>query len=295
MASVALENEALSFYLGVEEGEYADLEVAAAAAIEWSQAIRAAAQILYPDDDIRVELIAAREGSSNWLARIQRSKINQAAERMQRGWKTLPLIMRLALGLVVVVPATAKPTWEYWTNAEGFSDQQKKEMKEIFDEVSGHPSVEAPKRKMYRTLQRDRKITGVGTGIPDSSEWRPQALVPANQFAEADGLFAVQSPDPEERVLTSVLDVILVAPTLEDAERVWIFKQEAVPGRFGAIMKDRRFLAALSHKAVKEQFRTDIRMAIRLEVRQHFVDGEWKAKRKGRSVVEVISPQIDLQ
>ncbi len=293
MSSATVEEDALSLYLGIEEGHLADLEVAATAAIEWSQAIRAAAQILYPGEDIRVELIAAERGSSKWLARIERSKLNQSLERAKRGWQALPLIVRIALGLVVVVPVTAVPTYEYWTDTEGFSDQQKRELKEIIEQVQGRPTVEAPKRKMYRTLQRDTKIVGVGTGVPDSPNWRPSVLVPANQFAEADGLFSIQEQDTREQVLTSVLDVIVVAPTLENAERVWIFRQEGIPGRFSAIMKDRRFLAALNRKAVREQFRTDIRMTIRLEVRQRLIDGEWKTVRKGRSVVEVISPQID--
>jgi hypothetical protein len=286
------ESDALSFYVDVKPGEFADLEIVSAAAIAWSQAVKAAAQALYPDEEIRVSLIAAERGSSNWLAKIERSSINKGAVRVAQGWKALPLVVRLGIGLVVVVPTTAIPTWEYWTDTEGFSDQEKDELREIVRDART-PTVVSHQRQIYRTVQRDPKITGLGTGVPDTP-FTPKPIVPANQFALGDGLFDLQEETPEERVLTPTLDVILVTPRLENAPRSWTFRQEGIPGTFDAIMKDKRFLAALDRQAVREQFRSNIPMKIRLEVKENLVDGEWKVRRKGRSVTEVISPQIDL-
>lgn len=286
------ETDALSFYIAVEKGELADLEVVSSAAIAWSQAIKIAAQALYPEDEIRVSLIAAERGSSNWLAKIEHSSINESVERLKRGWKSLPIIVRVGLGLVAVVPTTAKPTWDYWTGHDGFSTEQKKELRDIIEQTKSAP-VQDQKRQMYRTLQRDPKIIGVGTGVPTGPDWRPSKLVPANQFAEADGLFSPQEEFPSERVLTPTLDVILVSPQLENAPRSWTFRQEGIPGRFRAIMKDKRFLAAMERSAVKEQFRANIPMRIRMEVRERLVDGEWRVVRKGRTIAEVIDPQVN--
>jgi hypothetical protein len=191
----------------------------------------------------------------------------------------------------VVVPITAKPTRDYWTGHDGFSEKQKKELNEIVDKART-PTVQSQQRQIYRTLQRDTNITGVGTGVP-TTLWKPKVLVPSNQFAEADGLFAPQEEVPKERVLTPTLDVILVSPQLENAPRAWTFRQEGIPGSFRAIMKDKRFLAALERRAVKEQFRANIPMKIRMEVKEQLVDGDWKVARKGRTVAEVVSPQID--
>ena len=102
---------------------------------------------------------------------------------------------------------------------------------------------------------------------------------------------SLQEEPPNERVLTPTLDVIVVTPRLENAPRSWTFRQEGIPGTFNAIMKDKRFLAALDRQAVKEQFRSNISMRVRLEVKERNVDGEWKVVRAGRSVVEVISPR----
>lgn len=56
-------------------------------------------------------------------------------------------------------------------------------------------------------------------------------------------------------------------------------------------MKDARFLTALERSAIRENLRFDIPMRVRLEIKQRHVDGAWKDKRKGRSVMEVMSPE----
>lgn len=287
------EGEALSFYVATVPGQLVDLEITARAAIAWSQAVRAAAQAIYPEDAIRVSLIAAKEGSSNWLAKIERSKLNDGAQRLKAGWQSLPLIVRFGIGLIVVVPTTAKPTYETWIAESGFNAKQKAELRDILSEGAKAPAVEAPKRQMFKELQKDSNITGLGTGVPTGPNWKPSNLIPANQFAEGDGLFVLQLEVEDEKHVSQTLEVILVAPNLENAPRTWVFRQEGIPGKIRAIMRDKRFLTALERSAVKEQFRTAIPMRIRLDIKMKSVGGVWKPARKGTSVVEVISPQID--
>ena len=62
---------------------------------------------------------------------------------------------------------------------------------------------------------------------------------------------------------------------------------------FKATMKDKTFLAALERSAVRETFRADIPMTIRMEIKQRFNGNEWKVTPRGRSVVEVISPAVE--
>jgi len=283
----------LSLYFDTAPNELADLEVVAAAAIQWAQGLKAAATAVDPDYDYRVNLVAAKPGSSNWIAKIEASAINQQAKRVERGWKKLPLVMRLGIGLAVAVPITIKPTYEYWTGHDGFSDAQKRELKEIYEKAATHESVQAHSKAIYKTAQRDRKITGIGTGVPEGDHWRPPATVPANQFAQADGLFEAQQQVQGDRIIPQTLDVVLVTPRLENAPRAWTFRQEGIPGTFNAVMKDKKFLAALERRTIRETLRVDIPMRIRMEIKQHQVDGEWKVTRQGRVVVEVLSPKVD--
>lgn len=284
----------LSFYIDTAPGELADLEVAAAAAIKWAQALKAAANALNPDCDYRVSLVEARSGSANWIAKVEQSAPNRALKRVERGWKKMPLIMRLGIGLAVVVPMTAKPTIDYWLGNDGFSDTQKAELEAIYKKVAEQPAVKAGRQSVYKEAQRDPKIRGLGTGIPEGDNWKPKNTIPANQFAEAEGLFEPQkAEEPEERIVSQELDVILVTPRLENARRAWTFRQEGIPGSFNAEMDDANFLAALDRSGIHETLRANIPMSIRLEIKQERIDGAWKVKRRGRRVVEVISPVVE--
>jgi hypothetical protein len=62
---------------------------------------------------------------------------------------------------------------------------------------------------------------------------------------------------------------------------------------FSAVMRDKRFLAALKDNHVRENLRTGIRMTLRLAIKEHKVGDVWLVKRGGRSVVEVISPEVN--
>lgn len=292
----------LAFYLATKPGELPDLEIAASAAIHWAKGLKAAALALDPSAEYRVSLVAARPGSSNWIAKleelretVQKSKINTAAERVQRGWQKVPLVVRVGIGLAVVVPTTAIPTVEYWFGDDGFSETQKQEMEDIYRKVVDDPSVKAHRTAIYKEAPRDRKITGVGTGIPTSDDWKPKNILPANRFPEADGLFEIQS-DSEERTRTvpQTLDVILVTPRLENARRAWTFRQEGIPGNFNAEMTDTAFLQALERPGgIRETMRANIPMRIELEIDQEKIGGEWKVKQRGRRIVKVISPAVE--
>ena len=291
----------LAFYIATKPGELPDLEVAAAAAIQWAQGLKAAAAVLDPSVEYRVTLVAARPGSSNWIAKLEQlrqsleaSAANQAVEKAKGQWQKVPLIARVGLGLAVVVPLTAKPTIDYWIGNDGFSETQKREMMEIYEKVAKDPSVSAHRKKIYKEAPRDRKITGIGTGVPTGDDWKPRNTLPANQFAEADGLFEPQKAvnDDSERVISQTLDVILVTPRLENARRTWTFRQEGIAGTINAEMADKKFLAALEKAGVRETLRANIPMRIRLEIKQKKVDGEWKVPPRGRKVVEVVSPTV---
>lgn len=302
MANSDFYEGSLGLYLATEEGELPDLEVAASLAIHWAKGLKAAANALDPSAEYRVTLVAAQPGSSKWVAKLEElrrtielSAPNRAAERVKDGWKKVPLIARVGIGLAVVIPTTAKPTIDYWFGDEGFSQTQKQELEEIYRQVVDVPAVKSQRRQIYKEAPRDRNITGLGTGIPSSDNWRPKNILPANRFAEADGLFDLEPIEEErERTVSQTLDVILVTPRLENARRAWTFRQEGIPGTFNAEMTDQAFLQALDRPGgIRETMRANIPMRIELEIDQEKMHGEWKVKRRGRRVVRVISPIVE--
>lgn len=294
---VADPTDTLGFYVGVREGEFADLEVVAAAAISWVQSVKAAAMLLCPEETIRVSLIAAEPGSSRWLAKIERSTSNQIAENAKQKWQRLPAIVQMTIGLAIAWPITIVPTYNFYRDqiaaaakALGLTGDQVEKATKKADKIRAAPSVENPQKQTFRTLQRDPKITGVASGIPIGSAWKPP-LIPASQFAEADGFFQISEAAPHERILPLKLDVLLVSPRLENAAKTWRFRQEGLPA-FGAVMRDKTFLAALDRNEVRESMRTKIPMTIMIEVKQRMINGEWKDVPRTRSVVRVIAPKV---
>ena len=292
MLAEYLENkELVSLYLATAPGEEVDLEVAAEAAIEWARALKAAARAVDDSKDYRVNLVAAEPGSKRWLAKIEESKINQLTIEAKRRWENVPLIIRLGLVAAVVIPVTFNDTKEAYLGDDGFSEKELKQLKEIHGIAEDDPEVRKHRKSMYRQCQRDRSIVGLGGGVPDREEWRPRLIIPANRFAEGEGIFEPEEEEPEERPIFQTLDVILVSPNLDNPRLTWVFRQEGIPGVIKASMADERFLSALENSQVKEKFHSPIHMKIRLKIIHILKDGEWVVKHGGRSVVEVIAPE----
>lgn len=293
-------HDLVALYFDLEPSHLIDLEVAAATAIEWARGVKAAAAAIDPSYEYRLSFVAAEPGSSKWFARLERARLvvensalNRNAERVARGWARVPLIIRVVAALAVVVPTTAKPTWEYWFGEQSFSDEQIKQMGDVLRKVQHEPEVRKQRHRVYQQVQRDQSVTAIGAGIAEKpKDWKPSRLVSATDFIIEDGLFAIQEPAPHERTITQVLDVILVTPRLQNAQKAWEFRQEGIPGSFKAMMRDKQFLAALDREGVKENLRSNIPMTIQLEIRQKLIEDEWKVSPRGRSVVKVLAPRI---
>lgn len=282
----------LSLYFELADGEKADLEIVASAAIAWVEAIRAAAQAYDPGTDVKVELVDADESSLifNTLLEWFDRKVGKNLERTEAGWDRLPRGRKLALGLVAFIGITGIPTYDfYFGEDDKLSEEDRAWIEDLVDRTQGDPAVETAKRKFYRTLEREPAIKAVG--VSESPRGRPLAMVPSDAFPTAGGLWQEMDGDIQERVITSVLDVVLVKPALVHTPRSWTFKPDGLP-EFEAVMRDGRVLQAIRDSGFPETLREGIPMTIRLEVREVMVGGQWKAVRGGRSAMRVLSPKI---
>lgn len=283
-------DNSISLHFGLKEGTKADLEVVAEAALLWVETLRAAAARIDPNAKIRVELIDADEGSLRlntileWME-AQLTRIDEGSSKYPRLRK-----LALALALFVVLEGPSKYEDYFGDDTLRLNDQDRRLIEQLLERTKGAPEVEEPKKKFFRVLERNPAISSVG--VSEERKQAPFALVPSSQFAERGGLFAVLDDDGE-RTDYDILDVILVSPVLRNEQRSWQFEQleGAIP--FSAVMKDARFLAALDESHIQERLRSGIRMTIRVETKRRRVGGVWIVKRGGRSVVEVISPQVD--
>jgi hypothetical protein len=283
---------AISLYFSLKPGERADLEVVAQAALEWVDAVRAAALELDPEAQIRVELLSADESSLSLNTILE--WVEKHLGHIEEGVGRYPRIVKLAIALAIFVPVSGVPTWHFYFGDNptiSLNAEDRKLLMEFIEQTRKNPGVKAKQQKFFKTLERDPSISGAG--ITEGPRQPPIILVPSNQFAERSGLWAILSEDEQERTTYPVVEVVLVTPVLVPAPRAWTFRPEGLP-EFTATMKDRRFLEALAEDSVKERLRIGIPMTLRLEVKEKKVGGAWVTKKRGgRSVIEVISPRVE--
>ncbi|MBW7950166.1 MAG: hypothetical protein H3C55_12555 [Pseudorhodoplanes sp.] len=289
----------ISLYFTLKEGEKADLEVVAIAALEWLAAARAAAAEIEPGAQIRVELIDADESSLRLNAIL--GWLEGQLERIEEGSGQYPRLRKLAIALAIFVVVTGvetaidyfdgPPTAALSEEDRQFLQENRRLLNELLERTRKNPEVEVRRQKFFRTLERDQSITGAG--ISEGPEAAPLVLIPSNQFAERGGLWALATEEPDERTVYPIIDVTLIAPVLLPVPRSWVFQPIDGLPEFRATMRDKRFLAALEHAHVRESLRTGIPMTLRLQIKEKYVSGVWMVKRRGRSVAEVISPKVD--
>ncbi len=278
----------LSLYFDLKQGEKADLEVVAQAAIDWVAALRAVAQEIDPEANIRVEIVDAVEGSLS-LNTVLDFLENQAAkfdDGVGRHWR----LKKLAIALAVFVVFTGAPTYDFYfgDDTKELSEEDRKRLDELIQLTKDKPAVEERKREFFRSLEKDPSIKGVG--VTEKRGRIPAVIIPSTQFAERTGLWIIDDDheEPKKRTINQTIKVQLINPALINKPRSWRFQAPGMP-EFSAIMKDKRFLAALANNHLQEHLRIGIPMTLRLQIEEKNEGGIWVPQR--RIVTEVISPK----
>lgn len=277
---------AVSLYFKLEEGQSADLEIISEAAIAWVETLRAAAQAVFPESDVKVELVNVDQSSAIFNTLVD--WFDRNADQIVRGYDRQPRGRRVVLALAVFTITAAYPTYDVMFG-DDFTAEDRAMLKRIEEQTRNDPAVRTARGKFYRIVERERVIEAVG--IKEEPKAEPIVLKESKSFEHDDGLFTVESDIPE-RVTQSVHEVVLVKPALVHTPRSWTFKPDGLP-EFDAVMRDGKVLNAIQTRGFPEQMREGIRMTIRIETREVLVEGQWKLVRGGRSVMRVIDPKID--
>ena len=288
--SLAAEAEPISLYFKLKPEQSADLEIIAEAAIAWVETMRAIAQAVDPESDVKVNLVNVDQSSAifntlvDWFERTIEPQVERVArgyERQSRGRKAL-----LALALFTVT--TAYPTYEAYFG-DDFTEQDRAMLKRIDEQTRHNPAVTTARSRFFRIVEREPAIEAVG--IMENPGLDPIAMVDSGSFEHGDGVFNIDADIPE-RVTPAGLEVTLVKPALVTKPRSWTFKPDGLP-EFDAVMRDAKVLNAIRNDRFPSHMREGVRLTIRIEVHEVLVDGQWRLVRGGRSVMRVIDPKID--
>ncbi|MHA3840621.1 hypothetical protein ACX0GZ_05305 [Sphingomonas aestuarii] len=286
-----MSEETISLYFGLKKGATADLEIISAAAIAWVETLRAAAQAIDPNSDVRVQLVNVDQSSAvyNVIADWFERNVEPKLDRLAKGRERNPRSRRMVVGLAAFTITTAYPTYDAYFG-DAYTQEDRERDKRIEDKLNKSLALETAKQKFFRTMERERAITSVA--IKERPDSDPIVSVESSEFPIAGGVFALEEEGVQERITQTVLDVVLVKPALVHTPRSWTFKPDGL-AEFDAVMRDAKVLQAIQDRGFPAQMKEGVRMTIRIEAREVQVDGQWKLVRGGRSVMRVIAPKFD--
>lgn len=255
----------ISLYIDIADGQVADIEVVARAAIAFSEAIKELIFIFDPSLEVRVEFASGTPGSLS-LNSIIRSLKAKAEQR--------PIL------------AAAASTVLLWFGNYAFNEvideiRGKDELTEQqLDTIATKVATAIEKRaaqplvqRVYEELESDRAITGVGAStIPGV---RPKHIIPRAEFAaKAEMAILPEMVESRRRSRKRRERVVIISPVLlQSPTRRWRFKH--AEGEFGAPIKDAAFLNDLITGRVVLPMTGGVELDVLLETEEELQDRVW--------------------
>lgn len=293
----------VTFYIDLEPGELADIEVVARSSLAFASAVREIAYIIDPSVELRISLASGTEGSLTLnsfvdLAKKGRSKAKKAL------WAVVVVCaasfaqdLRAALIDRLLKSEDIRQVFEIIKEhtgidlaeaGSGVSDDDAKRIgKQVVEILKTDTDIQAF-RPVFREALRDDAIKGLGVGIEHGE--RPQQVVPRERFSELAGPSEIEDLDGGKRTKTAHETVRLISPVLLQGDRKWKFMGK--DGEFGASIKDLSFLedALTGRHPIPMVY--GVEMDIMLQTVEEKQDGVWKPT--DRKVLDVLAVRPPL-
>lgn len=272
----------ITLYLDIPEGSHGDLEAIAEASIAWSRTIKEVAHILYPDIEIRIEVLDADEGSFglNALVRSLNPKAKAALVGILAG-------AAAHFGLETVDYFYTKFLDSIFDGKPPPEACDQKEVDRIASAVE-RGAGKKPAEKVYRALQTDSVIVGVG--ISPRPEEEPKSVVPRESFQIRGGYAQEMVEDIRERTRSERIDAVLIKPVLiPNSRRKWRFQSDGAEASFA--MADHQFVQRLLDGSETIPMVAGVILDVDVDVTEVFRDGVWTVK--SRAITRVWGHRFD--
>lgn len=264
----------VSLYLDLEDGQTADLEVVAKASLAAVAAIREIAFQIDPLLVVRVEIESGTKGSLSINAWIKSQKEKHLTKR---NIATAALVFVVYFKDEIKDHVVGQLLDEYLPSIseEMFSDTQRREMAEVFDQALAKRVGKKEIEKVYQELEEDPAVKGVGAGTAPGK--KPDGIVPRSDFKYRSGQVRVTETEVKKRVSEPRMTVTLVKPALEHRHRSW--KLRGPHGEFGAVMHDEQFLDDLLYEKIRVPMIEGLQLDVTLKIEEEFTpEGVWETK-----------------
>jgi hypothetical protein len=152
--------------------------------------------------------------------------------------------------------------------------------------------AKAPVQQIYRELERDTAIKGVGASTVPGV--RPPNIVPRDEFQTRAGLVSeADNRKPSKRAKITKERVTLISPVLLPRDRSWKFYAPQY-GEFGAKIKDEKFLDSILSGKRKISMRVGIQLDVELETIEERIGHVWLVKDRTIKNVIRVRPALSL-
>jgi hypothetical protein len=259
----------------------------ARAAIAFASAIREAAYIIDPSLEIKLELISGTEGSLSLNSIIKSIKVGDILSKRN-------LITLAFLGIAWFRQETI--SWIYHeildhvsgkTEPQQLSEDDVESIAKRIAHFLEHPIAQDQVETVYRILETDPAITGVGAS--QSAGIKPPFIIPRQEFATRSGKAKTERHESETRTADTEETLTLIRPVLLDSsDRRWGFQGAA--GEFGATIKDHKFITDILEGRITVALVSGIKLAVTLHTAEEKKDGVWHVTDWSVLAVHKITP-----
>lgn len=273
--------QTITLYLGLKDGQKADLEVVGLAAAAFAEAVKEISYIVDPGMEVRIEFESGTEGSLKLKAIIKTLNSPEgrraalAAVAMTVGGVLLNDIRTYGVGKLIdryLIPE----------QRQQLSDEDVQRIAKAIQDVSSGRIAKAPIQKMYKQIDRDEVIESVGTIT--KSEKKPPDPVPRSEFPIRAGIVSRTQTGVKDRKTPSVERLTIISPVLLHADRVW--RLRSPHGEFGYHIKDEKFLDDVLAGRRRLPMKEGVQITAKIETHEEFEGQVWVAK--NRYILKVV-------
>lgn len=292
----------LSFYLKLEEGKHADLEVVSRASIELIGALRDFIEFAEPDAQLKMTIQQGDEGSLNLKTFVHFFSGRSEEDRKRRELVLGNMIKGASFFLLELTANhygekvldqldayVAQWFQEDPETATMPEDDKAALKKEVTDALRGaiDNQTAAPHiRKFYSEVKRDPSIAGVALMAGHQDE-EPETIIPREQFS---GRSSEPEPAEEKKPRTRIerQPLLLLQPRLHADKKAWRFSVGGM--EFAAKIEDENFVSDMLSGKLPVPAVEGVYFDADLTITEEFEGGAWVVKnRKVTKVHDVIA------
>ena len=276
----------LSLYLDLKKDELADLEIVARASLAFAATVREVAFIVDPNVHVRLEIESGTEGSLslNSVVRFATKHVPDPVTRKVIIWSVIMWFVQETGSALLGFGVT-----DILSDDPQISEQEAEQIAKKVEELIERRVGQGPAKEVYRELDRDNSIKGVG--VTTSKGERPNVIIPREEFLQR-----YEAPDAlliehEPRINREQLVLTIISPVLTHNHNKWRFLSKY--GTIYMAINDEAFLERLLSGRANIPMRSGITILAEVETEEVYDQEKEVWIPKERVIKRVISVEAD--